>query len=271
MTDKKKPMNWVIKNLLYGLVFILAIVIAVNVFLLATTQHHISVEVPDMVGMPVEEAQSLAAREGIELFVTDSVFVSRFRKGSVYAQNPKAGARVKKGRKIYLTVNAKKEKQAIVPSLVGLSMRQAKVELTTRGLKLGRLIYVDDMATNSVLAQLVKGEEIAPGASVDVGTTVDLRLGLNRADGYTTVPDFSRQEYRRAVSNVQDNSLNLDRAVFDDSVKTYADSLAAMVYRQAPAPGTENVVLGTAVRLYLTIDENRLPALPEEELPDVSE
>ena len=269
MSEKKK-MNWVIKNILYGLVYVLAIILAVEIFLHVTTQHEVSVAVPDLVGLPLEEAQELAREDRLELHVTDSVFVSRFRKGSVYAQNPKAGSRVKRGRKIYLTVNAKKEKQAVVPSLVGLSLRQAKVELTTRGLKLGRLIYVDDMATNSVLDQLIKGEAVEPGTSVDVGTVVDLKLGLNQSDAYTSVPDFARMEYRRAVSNIQDNSFNLGKVIFDGTVKTYADSLAAQVYRQSPLAGTEDVVLGSRVSIWLTLDEKLLPAIVEETEPGQS-
>ena len=253
-----------IKHFLYGLVFILAIVLIVEVFLRVTTQHSISVTVPDLVGMQLSDAQALAAKEKVELFVTDSVFVSSFAKGSVYAQNPKAGSNVKRGRKVYLTVNAKKEKQAEVPSLVGLSLRQAKVELQTRGLKLGRISYVDDMATNLVLGQLLKGQEIEPGTSVDVGTVIDLKLGWNRADGYTTMPDFSRMQYQRAVSYVQDNSFNIGKIIFDDSVKTAEDTLAAMVYRQVPVAGSEDIILGSSVSLYLTVDESRLPALPEE-------
>lgn len=263
MTEKKK-MNWVIKNLLCGLVFILVIVLAVEVFLRVTTQHSISATVPDMVGMQLSDAEVLAIDDKLELVVTDSVYVSSFAKGSVYAQNPKAGSTVKRGRKVYLTVNAKKEKQAEVPSLVGLSLRQAKVELQTRGLKLGRLSYVDDMATNLVVAQLLKGQEIEPGKSVDVGTVIDLKLGWNRADGYTTMPDFARMQYLRALSYVQDNSFNIGKVVFDDTVKTAEDTLAAMVYRQSPLAGSEDIILGSTVTLYLTVDESRLPALPEE-------
>lgn len=263
MTEKKK-MNWVIKNILCGLVFILVIVLAVEIFLRVTTQHSISVDVPDMVGMQLADAQALAQKERVELFVTDSVFVSSFAKGSVYAQNPKAGNKVKRGRKIYLTVNAKKEKQAEVPSLVGLSLRQAKVELQTRGLKLGRLSYVDDMATNLVVAQLRGGEEIEPGTSVDVGSVIDLRLGWNKTDGYVTMPDLGRMQYQRALNYVQDNSFNLGKVVFDETVKTAEDTLAAMVYRQSPLAGSEDIILGSTVSLYLTLDEAKLPALPEE-------
>ena len=120
------------------------------------------------------------------------------------------------------------------------------------------------MATNLVLAQTRKGEDIEPGTSVDVGTVIDLKLGLNRIDGYTTMPDFARMQYQRALSYVQDNSFNIGRVVFDETVKTAEDTLSAMVYRQSPLAGTENIVLGSTVTLYLTVDESRLPAIPEE-------
>ena len=38
-----------------------------------------------------------------------------------------------------------------MPNLVGLSMRQAIAELQSRGLVLGKLVYVEDLATTNVL------------------------------------------------------------------------------------------------------------------------
>ena len=57
-------------------------------------------------------------------------------------------------------MNAKK---VSMPNLVGYSMRQAKAELNSRGLSLGKLIYVSDIATNNVLKQIYRNREIRPG------------------------------------------------------------------------------------------------------------
>lgn len=263
--------NWIVRNLLWGIVFVTTILLAVNIFMHVFTQHSRYVTVPDLVGKTLEQARAEVASEDITLIVTDSVFVKRFRRGCVYAQNPKAGDKVKRGRKFYITMNASREKQVAMPDLVGLSLRQAKVELTSRGLKLGRLSYVNDIATNNVLAQTIDNEVVEGGRSVDVGTTVNLQLGLDPDDAYSMVPDLTGYRYQRAISTLQDNSFNISRTVFDATVKTYSDSLAAFVYSQEPSAKVENVRLGTAVKIYLTLDESKLPKIEEEPVESEAE
>ena len=137
-SDKKKNRRpSVLLNILAGLLVIAVLIAAAGLALRLVTQHNVTVTVP--VGSSRQEAQALAEQNNLQLVVTDSVYVSRFRRGCVYAQNPKAGGQVKKGRKIYLTMNASHEKQVLMPDLVGYSLRQAKVELQSRKLKLGKL------------------------------------------------------------------------------------------------------------------------------------
>ena len=78
-----------------------------------------------------------------------------------------------------LTINATVPKKVTMPNLVGYSMRQAKAELSSRGLNLGKLIYVDDIATNNVLKQQQRGKDVRPGSSVESGSDIDLVVGLN--------------------------------------------------------------------------------------------
>lgn len=264
--SKRRPK--VLINILCGAALVAVLFLSVNILLRVVTQHNITVTVPDLVGEDRASAQALAEQNNLQLVITDSVYVSRFRRGCVYAQNPKAGEKVKKGRKIYLTMNASHEKQVKMPDLVGYSLRQAKVELTSRKLKLGKLFYVNDIATNNVLAQMRSGQAIAPGTSIDVGTVIDLQLGLDPEDAFSAMPDFTGYKYQRALSSLQDNSFNFGAAVFDETVKTYSDSLAAFVYRQSPAASEEETVrLGTAVKLYFTLDPAKLP-VAEEQTPE---
>jgi len=161
-----------------------------------------------------------------------------------------------------------------MPSLVGTSLRQAKAELQRNGLRVGRLIYVRDLATNNVIAQQRFGREVAPGRDVPSGTAIDLVLGLSTTDEKTFVPDLTGQQYQRAVDAVLDNSLNIGRLVFDTTVRDYADTVGAFVYSQTPAayrpfvdPETMRDTLvanslrrGSEVTLYFTTDRNKLPA-----------
>ena len=152
-------------------------------------------------------------------------------------------------------------KKVTVPDLVGLSMRQAIAELQSRGLVLGNLIYVEDMATNNVLRQLRGNREIDPGTSVDSETVIDLVVGLNPDTAASTyVPDVVGKRYISAVDLVHKQSLNIKALRFDDSVKSYDDSLNAVVYRQIPEASEIPVNLGDDVSLYLTVNPERIPS-----------
>lgn len=258
--EKKITSNWIVRNLIWAVVFVLGLVAAINLVLGILTHHGHEIAVPDMTNLSVAEACKLAADNEINAIVTDSVYVRRMERGAVFSQNPKAGAKVKKGRKVRLTINAVVPKQVSMPNLVGLSMRQAKAELSSRGLSLGSLIYVSDIATNNVLKQLYRNREISPGANVESGAEINLVVGLNEEDFGTFIPSVIGMKYMRAVDAIHDNSLNVAKLRFDDSVKNYSDSLAAVVYKQSPGTSEESVTMGQEVTLYLTVDEQKLPS-----------
>lgn len=261
--------NWISRNLVRGVLYLVVVVLFVDIFLMVSTQHHIKVSVPDFSGQSVASAEKMASRAGIKLHVVDSVFVPRMTKGAVFSQNPKAGGKVKRGRTIYLTTNAVQERKVEMPNLVGCSLRQAKAEIATRGLVLGQLIYKSDIATNNVMGQQYKGKEILPGRVISAGSVIDLELGLNYSDCKTYVPNLRAVKYHNAISILQDYSLNVGRVQFDSTVKSYADSVNAFVYRQSPEASDREVRMGNSVRIFLTLDESKLPPLEPE--PEVSE
>ena len=249
-----------LKHLLAAAIAVVALIVGAIVFLNIVTQHNQELSVPDLSNMTVEEAEEMAALNNMVIDVTDSVFVKRMKKGAVYRQNPAPGSKVKKGRRIALTINAVNAKKVTMPNLVGFSMRQAKAELLSRGLVLGKLIYVQDLATNNVLKQLYHNNEIEPGTMIESESVVDLVVGLNGHDFATYVPDVLGLKCISAVDAVHDNSLNIKRLRFDDSVKDYDDSLNAMVYRQIPEPSDSiHVKMGEDVTLYLTMDQHKIP------------
>ena len=151
-----------------------------------------------------------------------------------------------------------------MPELVGYSLRQAQSELVSNQLSLGKLIYVKDIATNNVLGQLYKGRAIAEGEKIPSESVIDLKLGINETDSTTYIPEIRGIPYRLVREKLAENSLNLSKAVFDESVTNYADSLSAWVYRQVPAPSDSVTVrLGTGVTVYLS--KVKEPEVPEKE------
>ena len=260
--SKKKGIlnNWIVRNLLIAFAVLVALIVGAMIFLNVATQHNKELIVPDLANMTVEEAHAVATASGMRVDVTDSAFVKRMKRGAVYRQNPAPGSKVKEGRRIAHTINAVNPRHITMPDHIGYSTRQAKAELLSRGLVLGKLIYVQDMATNNVLRQLHNNLEIEPGAMVDSEAVIDLVVGLNSRDNVTFVPYLAGLRSLSAVEAVHVHSLNIGKMRYDDTVKDYEDSLNAVVYRQVPAASDSvSVNMGSAVDLYMTLDHSRVP------------
>lgn len=259
MAQNKKSFagKWIVRNLLLGVLFVVLIVAVASIFLSIRTRHGKEVVVPDLSGLVASDASHAASAAGLQTVILDSVYMKRVARGAVVSQNPKAGSHVKPGRKISLTINSMMPKKVAMPNLVHVSLRQAIAELNSKGLLLGRLDYVADIATNNVLRQKYRGSDIAAGKEIYTGSTIDLVLGLNGSDALTFVPNLRGYKYLSAVNALHNSSLNVSSLVFDKSVRTYSDSLAAMVYSQRPAATGVPTVLGTGVTLYLSLDANK--------------
>ncbi len=258
----KEKKHYIVKNLVAAAVVVAALLLGAVFFLRVITLHGQEITVPDFSGMSVQKAMRTAGSAGVRVEVTDSIYVKRVPKGSVVRQEPKPGQMVKTGRCIMLTINAITPKQVPMPNLVGYSLRSANAELVSRGLTLGRLIYMKDMATNNVLSQVYRNCEIAAGTMIPSESRIDLVLGLNDSDNMTTVPDLLGMKYRFVAEKIHDNSLNIGNVVFDKGIRTYQDSLDAVVYRQSPDPMT-NTNIGRNVSIRLTLDGSKVP-VPEE-------
>ncbi|MGM9737095.1 MAG: PASTA domain-containing protein [Candidatus Cryptobacteroides sp.] len=254
MSIKSFFSNWIVKNLAGAAALLVVLVAGAAIALSVITHHGQEIAVPDFTNMSVAQARQLASASGLRVEVTDSVYVRKMGRGLVFSQVPKAGGKVKNGRRILLTINSVHPKKVSMPDLVGFSMRQAKAELMSRGLTLGRLRYVEDMATNNVLKQLYRGREIKSGRMIESGAEIDLVVGLGKDDTETIIPDVAGMRFMRAVDALHDNSLNVSSLHFDRGVKNYSDSLDAVVYKQVPEASDNTVPIGSNVALYLKLE-----------------
>lgn len=257
---KKTPFR---QSMTKNILLILAILIVgllILVFCInKIARHGKEYELPDFTAMTVDKAQALAHKHQFRLVVTDSIYMRNMEKGVIVRQNPVPGSKVKKERRVLLTINAIIPKQSTVPDLVGFSLRQARTELMGNGLKLGRISYVEDIATNNVLEQRYRGVRIEPGRSIDSESKIDLVLGLNPKDQNVFVPSAVGYKYNTATDILHDNSLNIDNYIFDETVETYSDSLNSYVYAQYPmASDSISVNIGSGITLYLSKDMSRI-------------
>ena len=268
-TKKNNSRKILLLNLIGAVISIIALILILQFLLGRGTRHGEEIAVPDFYGLPLEDASVLAQKNDVILDVTDSVYVTSVAKGAVFSQNPLAGEKVKSGRRILITINAHKAKTVEAPLLVGLSLRGAKTAIIGRGLTVGRLKYVEDMATNYVLEQRCKGRNVRPGTRIEAGSRIDLVLGVNPEEDFTLIPNLKGLSFDEAADMLFENSLNLQSAVYDDSVVSASDSVKAFVYMQRPSYGGGHFGLGTGVEIFMTLDSSKMHQQPVEPADDV--
>lgn len=267
--NKNQGKKMLRKNFLYGVALVFAALIVCSIFLKFFTRHNEELAVPDFTTMTMDDAKALAKKSNLRLDVVDSVFIKRLERGVVYSQNPQAGDAVKKNRRILITINSNVPQMTIMPNVVGYSLRQASAELMSRGLSVGKLIYQHDIATNNVLSQQINGHKISSGSSIETETAVDLVLGLNPDDSRTYVPYVVGYTSDLAINALNDNSLNVGKILYDNTVNNYQDSIRAVVYNQTPMPSVHTkgdeerveakpLTRGSKVDIYLTIDPDKV-------------
>jgi beta-lactam-binding protein with PASTA domain len=94
------------------------------------------------------------------VIIQDSLFQDTVPPLQVLKQIPEAEATVKVSRTVYLTINRAIAPMIDMPNLVGMSFRNAELELKAKGLKVGDTTYVPDIAKNAVRDQLHNRESI---------------------------------------------------------------------------------------------------------------
>ena len=224
------------------------------------THHGKTIVVPDLAGLTVDEVEDVTSSRRLRFEVVDSVFSTEMPRGTVIKQNPNAASRVKKNRKIFLTMNAVNLEMVSMPQLSGLSFRQARLALQNAGLIQGTIKYKPDFAKNNVLQQMHKDTVINEGTIITKGAVVDLVLGMGLSSKTTRLPDLVGLGLDEASAIISDYFLNLGAVTYDPSFEEAEDSSGAFIWRQYPDfDEFKRLNMGMEVDIWLTLDSTRMP------------
>lgn len=134
-TGKSGVKFWM--NIVMMVLIIVAVPVGALYMLDSFTHHGEKIEVPNVLGKSLYDAETMLKDRGLVALVVDSMYDKSAPRGSVLEQSPKSGYEVKGGRMVYLTVNLKGEPMAQVPDVVGHgSLREAVALLQSLGFKL---------------------------------------------------------------------------------------------------------------------------------------
>lgn len=235
----------IVKHLLWMLGLSVGIVIVVMLFVKIYSRHGQEYVMDDYAGMQYNDVVASNSL-GLRFVITDSIFSEDTEGGTILTQDPPAGAMIKKGRKVYLTIAASDPEDVIMPDLIDMSLRQAVSQLMSEGLTIGKLDFVESQYRNAIQAQRIKGRTVAAGQKVSRGAVVDLTVGKGESDLGTIVPVVigkNREGVQRAVFA---SSLNISES-FNSGVTNKA---TAKAYKQEPVCSDIKYPLGTIVRVW---------------------
>jgi beta-lactam-binding protein with PASTA domain len=152
-------------------------------FLGSYTHHGEKVEVIDVVGQNVYEAEIALSSLGLETVVADSTYQRNMPAGVIIRQVPKAGNEIKSGRIVYLTKNLDHEPLVILPDLVGnCSRREAEAQLRSLGFRLTEDEEVEDEPKGLVVGIKQNGRRLTAEQRISKGLPLTLCVGAGYDD-----------------------------------------------------------------------------------------
>ncbi len=226
---------------LMGSAVVAAVVAAGTTFAL----HHTilqkeAIEVPSVLGLPVQSARALVENRGLMFVVTEEREDARTPAGNVVAQRPMEGSRIERGRSLDVVV-AKAPAPIKMPGLVGLVLAEAKLRLEAAKLAVGK-VTEDNSA--DVKAGGVISQSVAEGGETRVGTAVDLVVSKGAAT--VAVPSVVGRSLSRAKEELQKAGFTVGN-LRSRSDEDHSDGL---ILEQNPA-ANQQAPKGSAVELVV--------------------
>jgi serine/threonine-protein kinase len=157
--------------------------------------------VPGVVGEPFTAAQSQLQGKG---FTVSQLQVTNAKpSGTVIAQNPLAGIKVKQGSNVSLTVSSGPG-NTTVPTVVGETLGQAKSSIQIANLKVGKIVH--QTSTQYAKGQVIDTSPTA-GQQPPVGNHV--AIFVSSGPPSVQVPDVTTEDVGQAKSTLQSRGFNV--------------------------------------------------------------
>ncbi|MEM8488779.1 MAG: PASTA domain-containing protein [Bacteroidota bacterium] len=208
-------------------------------------RHNVSITVPDVNELPIEEAQLLLENLNLQAHVESGRYNPNLPRNIVVDQNPKANMFVQPGRRVYLTINTGSTPEVTVPSIEGISLTEAQNQLFAAGLRAEK----SDIRPDSIpfkVKNLVTRQYPAAGTVIEEGSRVRIWYSTGLGNSYSTVPNVVGMTARDAKRTLL--SLKLRSIVLGAGEHPNPMSLPVVVQGQAEGTRTRQ---GTEIRLFV--------------------
>ncbi len=196
-------------------------------------------EVPNVVGLTVEEAQELeGVKDVFEIQIIGTRDDSEFEAGQILEQDPKPGHKRKSNLVIGVYVCAEKELY-YMPTLSGTDLQQAKLQLKEMNLDLN--ITSEEQYSDQYKEGQVISTEPASGTEIHNGDTIKLIVSKGPETKQVTVISFTGMSLDSATSKAEDLGLKVGSTDY-----AYSDAPEGEVIDQSLSVG-DTVDEGTKI------------------------
>ena len=201
-------------------VFLLLIGFAVNSF--NSTAPAPSLQIPNVIGLTQSAAEELLADYTINIQRAPD---SRIPKDRVASQLPLAATRAPKGSSITLTISDGPGDTTIPTTIIGLSLEEARNELSAAGLLITQIIPVDSNSRTGVVLKITPDA----GSIIKAGSGVVLEI----ASGNVKVPELLD------LTGIEAQTILTQAGFLVKEISAYDEAKpVGVVLAQAPAAGT---------------------------------
>ena len=211
-------------------IFILLIAFAMNSF--NSTAPAPSLQIPNVIGLTQSAAEELLAGYNVNIQRAPD---SRIPKDRVASQLPLATTRAPKGSSVTLTISDGPGDTTVPTTIVGMSLEEARNELSAAGLLITKIVPVD---SNSQTGTVLK---ITPdaGSIIKAGSGVELEI----ASGSLKVPALLD------LTGIEAQTILTQAGFLVKEISAYDEAKpVGVVLAQAPAAGT-TLIIGSSVAI----------------------
>jgi len=209
------------------------------------TNHNIKIEVPNLLGIQINNLNDTLEKLELRYEIRDSVYSENHPMGMIIQQDPKPHSEnfpnyVKPNRNLYLTIVKKQEIYKTVPDLMSNvnSKNIGKTKLEMLGFKVD-LEIKNHKDRDKVLEIRFQDEIVKAGRKLLKGSTLKLIYGSGDKGKPIELPDFRGMNIYLANNKASEIGLELE-INYNDSVLNFEDSNRAVIFNQYPYPKIDN-------------------------------
>ncbi|QRN86244.1 protein kinase [Clostridia bacterium] len=210
---------------------------------MAVANYFAPVAVPDVVGKPRTEAESILTDAGFAFKIDRTIVTTDFEADIVMHQDPKADQKVKTSRTILLTLSEQPE-LFIVPDVVGKMERIATVAIENARLK---TVIVHDYSSDiTIPVGAVIKQEPQAGSKLLEDSEIVLTISDGIKPGLITMEDLKGKTFAEAEDYLKTNNLKMGEISYESSPLYFLGTVmdqSVVAKTEIPSGTTVNIVI----------------------------